>query len=66
MESKYCICTCMQILTVDFVLINQKSLSSTLLLTKEHMSVFVVKSIVIQMNGLDYGSIHSIKYRVWD
>ena len=56
----------MQILMVDFVLINQKSLSSTLLLTKEHMSVFVVKSIVIQMNGLDYGSIHSIKYRVWD
>jgi len=58
LETKYCIC--MQILTVDFVLVNQKSLSLTMLLTKEHMAVFVVKSIVIQTNGLDYVSIHSI------
>jgi len=36
------------------------------LLTKEQMSMFVVKSIVIEMNGLGYGSINALPNKTWN
>jgi len=42
------------ILTKDY----SKNFTTNNVLTKEHMPMFVVKSIVIQINGLAYGSIN--------
>ena len=43
------------IITIDY----SKNFTTNKVLTKGHMSMFVVKSIVIQINGLAYGSINS-------
>ena len=43
------------ILTIDF----SKNFTTNKVLTIGHMSMFVVKSIVIQNNGLAYGSINN-------
>jgi len=42
------------ILTIDY----SKNFTTNKVLTIGHMSMFVVKSIVIQINGLAYGSIN--------
>jgi len=44
------------ILTIDY----SKNFTTNKVLTIGHMSMFVVKSIVIQINGLAYGSINYI------
>ena len=42
------------ILTIDY----SKNFTTNKVLTIGHMSMFVVKSIVVQINGLAYGSIN--------
>ena len=45
------------IITIDY----SKNFITNKVLTIGHMSMFVVKSIVIQINGLAYGSINCVK-----
>ena len=41
-----------------FTIDNSKNFTTRLLLTIEHMAIFVVKSIVFQINGQVYGTIN--------